>query len=273
MDCPSGHCLCRTMQNRSRKVWNNLQDADKHGTPYHEDTVTQTLALHLNRHHPAENRIHVFKRMTEGKNGSDFIWIFFDYGMERYIPVAVQAKRLYKNGRYNAFKSLQVKKIIQYARVAGAIPIYLTYNYGSVSSNWWPGWDSQKLKWRVWLFDCQRDLGLFYFHAGNVINIEDGQLSPSDIAEKGRPMWTVFCTCPCSPTGDPLRDLCEALMVHIGDTDAPSDGPRATPPVLRAWKSGEDVREQQLREQLYLHELDDGFAPSFILGTTLGNRE
>ena len=46
--------------------------------PYHEDTVTQSMALHLNRWHPGENRVHVFGRIAEEKNGSDFSG-FFDH--------------------------------------------------------------------------------------------------------------------------------------------------------------------------------------------------
>lgn len=273
MYCPYGYCLCRTVQDRSKKVWNTLQDAEKYGTPYHEDTVTQTLALHLNRHHPAENRVHVFRRATEGKNGSDFIWIFFDYGLKRHFPVAVQAKRLYRSGRYNAFKADQVNRIVRYARIAGAIPIYLTYNYGLTLNGRWSGWHPRKLAWPVWLFNYQRDLGLFYLHAGNLTNIGDGQLSPNDIAGKGRPMWTAFCTCLFSRTGDPLNNLQEALMAQLGDTEAPSVVVRETSPIIQSWKLGDDIPEQQLREQLHLHEMDDGFDPSFVLGTTLGNRE
>ena len=28
MFCPSGHCLCRTLQSESTRIWNDLQDAE-----------------------------------------------------------------------------------------------------------------------------------------------------------------------------------------------------------------------------------------------------
>ena len=275
MYCPSGHCLCRTMQARSRQVWDDLQDAEALGTPYHEDTVTQSLALHLNRYHPGENRVHVFTRSKEGKNGSDFIWIFFDHDLRRYFYIAVQAKRLYKNGRYDAFKVDQVKKIRRYAQVAGALPIYLTYNYPPVLRGLWAEWRQRRRQWPIRALDYQRDLGLIYFHVRYAENVQDGQLSANDIAQSGRPMWSVFCTCNSACTGDALKDLREALIAQADDADTPGGVLHETPPALRTWKSGETVQEQQLLEPFGLHERapEHGFSPSFMLGTTLGNTE
>ena len=273
MYCPSGHCLCRTMQARSRQIWDDLQDSEILKSPYHEDTVTQSLALHLNRQHPAENRVHVFGQQTEGKNGSDFIWIFFDHNLSRYFPVAVQAKHLYANGRYRAFKAHQVKKIRRYARVAGALPIYLTYNYPNIVAGLWRVWGYGRPVWPVSTLDYQRDLGLIYLHADHVTHIADGQLSPGDIARRGLPMWTAFCSCADSRTGDALIDLREALIAQLEDADTSYGGLDETPPLLRSWKSGEEVREEELKEHLRLHETadDQGFVPSFLLGTTLGD--
>lgn len=261
------------MQASSRQTWDDLQDSEILKSPYHEDTVTQSLALHLNRQHPAENRVHIFGQKTEGKNGSDFIWIFFDHSLSRYFPVAVQAKRLYGNGRYRAFKADQVKKIRRYSRVAGALPIYLTYNYPRIVGGLWRAWGYRRPVWPVGTLDYQRDLGLIYFHADHVTHIADGQLSPSDVAQTGLPMWTAFCSCAESCTGDALRDLREALIAQSVDTDTPYSGLDETPPLLRSWISGEEVREAELMEYLHLRETADqqSFVPSFLLGTTLGN--
>ena len=261
------------MQTRSRQIWDDLQDSEILQSPYHEDTVTQSLALHLNRQHSAENRVHVFGKTTEGKNGSDFIWIFFDQGLSRYFPVAVQAKRLYENGLYRAFKAHQVKKIRRYARVAGALPIYLTYNYPKIVPGLWRVWHYGRPAWPVRTLDYQRDLGLIYFHAERVIHIADGQLSPSDIAQTGLPMWTAFCRCADSCTGDALSDLRKALIAQSEDADTSYGVLNETPPLLRSWKTGEEVREEELKNLLRLDEIadDQGFDPSFLLGTTLGD--
>ena len=259
------------MQAKSKRVWVDLQDAARLRTPYYEDTVTQTLALHLNRHHPAENRVHVFRGNAEGKNGSDFIWIFFDHSLNRCFHVAVQAKRLYPNGRYDAFKAHQVGKIRRYAQNAAAIPLYLTYNYPRILQDpfvrgrqlgWW---------WPIGMFDCERDLGLVYFHADHARNIGDRQLSPIHTVQYGQSMWTAFCDCTYSPTGDHLNDLLERLIGQSANPDIRPDGPRETSRVLRAWILGEEVEEQDLLETLDLRETadGDGFVPSFVLGTTL----
>ena len=273
MYCRAGHCLCRTMQARSRQIWNDLQDAEILNSPYHEDTITQSFALHLNRLHPAENRVHVFGQRAEGKNGSDFIWLFFDHDLSRYFPVAVQAKRLYANGRYQAFMADQVKKIRRYAYVAGALPIYLTYNYPSTVPNLWAVWRFRRPAWPVETLDYQRDLGLIYFRADSITHIADGKLSPHNVPPTGRPMWTAFCTCTASCTGDALSDLRKALIAQPVDADASYGGLYETPPMLRSWKSGEEFREEDLLEDLNLREttVDQSFAPSFLLGTTLGN--
>ena len=272
MYCPSGHCLCRTMQAKSRQIWDDLHDAEQLGTPYHEDTVTQSLALHLNRHHPAENRVHVFRRATEGKNGSDFIWLFFDRGLTRYFPAAVQAKRLYTSGRYEAFKADQVDRIRQYALIAGALPIYLTYNYPAIAERLWAAWQTRRRRWPVRRLDYQRDSGLIYCHADRVANVPDGQLSSNHIAQNGFPMWTVFCTCMDTFRGDALGHLHTALVAELEDAETRAEPVQETPPALRSWISGEEVEERVLREHLYFQERvdDEGFAPSFILGTRVG---
>lgn len=272
MYCPSKHCLCRTMQAKSRQVWDDLLDAEALGTPYHEDTVTQRLALHLNRHHPAENRVYVFKRAVEGKNGSDFIWIFFDESLDRYFPVAVQAKRLYASQRYEAFQSDQVHKIRQYAQVAGALPIYLTYNYPPVVGGLWRVWQVEGRPWPIRALDYQRDLGLIFFHAKFAAGVSDRQLAPSDIAQSGRPMWLPFCTCTDTCYDDALGNFRKALIARLDDEDALLGKIHGTSQILRSWKSGEAVEENQMMEGLQLHQIavDQEFTPSFVLGTTLG---
>ena len=271
MNCPYGHCLCRTMQARSTRVWIDLQDAARLRTPYYEDTVTQTFALHLNRNHPAENHVHVFGGNAEGKNGSDFIWIFFDDSLKRYFCVAVQAKQLYPSGRYDAFKIHQVNKIRRYAQIAGAIPLYLTYNYPRILQTPFVRMIHSKRWWPIGTLDCERDLGLIYLHADHARNIGDRQLSPSHIVQNGLPIWTAFCTCIYSRTGDHLGDLQKWLIAQSANPDRRPDGLRETPSALRAWKTGQDVKEQDLLEILELHETTDrdGFVPSFVLGTTL----
>ncbi len=271
MYCYSGHCLCRTMQGISRHVWNELYDATVFGTPYHENTVTQSMALHLNRHHPRENRVHIFDTKAESANGSDFIWLFFDSNMSHYLPVAVQAKRIYPNGVYAAFKGHQVSKIERYARVVGAMPLFLTYNHFPVVQGLWKDWQHQRRKWRIPRLDYQRDLGLIYFHAQCVRNVVSGRLSAQDVSGFGRPMWTAFCTCVPAADGRALFNIQEKLIASLDDDDGFVDHTREASELVHSWMSGEEVEEEQIFKEFKSHDAtgDDGFSPSFLLGTTL----
>ena len=114
MFCPSGHCLCRTVRSESTRIWNDLQDAETLNSLIHEDTITQTFALTLNRQHSDQSRVHVFNRTVEARNGSDFLWFSIDSNRDRFFLAAVQAKRLYRSGKYDAFKKRQVMDIIRY---------------------------------------------------------------------------------------------------------------------------------------------------------------
>ena len=125
MFCPSGHCLCRTLQSESTRIWNDLQDAETLNSPIHEDTITQMLALNLNRQHGGQNRVHLFGRAEEAQNGSDFLWLFFSSDLARHFRVAVQAKRLYPGGKYGAFKTAQALTMYAYARSISAASVYV----------------------------------------------------------------------------------------------------------------------------------------------------
>lgn len=271
MYCPSGHCLCRTLQTQSAQVWNDLHDADMLGTPYHEETVTQSLALHLNRQHPAENRVHIFGRKAESKNGSDFIWLFFRRDLSRYLPVAVQAKRLYADGRYAAFKADQVRDIRLYAQSFRGLPIYLFYNHPRVALDLLSVWSEHCPDMLYRILHCQRDLGMLFVNASEVTGIRDGQLTPADIALGSKPMWVPFCQCRATRTGDPLDELAEQLRTSSTKVETRERyGPRDTPSVLLAWMQGEQAIDADLMAALQpgdeLSEL--GFSPSFVLGTS-----
>lgn len=273
MFCPSGHCLCRTLQTLSIQVWNDLQDAENLKTPFHEDTITQSLALHLNRQHPGKNKVHIFSRTAEGENGSDFIWLFFDPSLNRHVRVAVQAKRLYSSGKYDAFKAHQVPKITTYAKIVGGQAIYLTYNYPPVSwRSRWPFWVRAKRRLGLKWIDPPRDLGLVYLEAGHLVGIADRALTPTTIAAHGRPMWHPFCTCSNTSTGDALKDLLVRLNAVPEDEDVGEPKLSETPSIIRRWMVGGDVDGNELRNTLRLGEVDGegSFSPSFLLGTIVG---
>ena len=261
------------MQDMSRHVWNDLQDSTIYGTPYHEDTITQSMALQLSRHHPSNNRVHVLGRNAESRNGSDFIWLIFDDSMSHYVVIAIQAKKLFPEGEYTAFKAHQVTKIVNYAGAIGAIPLFLTYNSIPVLQNLKKSWRRQRRRWRISSLEYQRDLGLIYFHAQFAKNIKDGKLNARLVSKVGWPMWTLFCNCNQAASGRLLVNLREEVSVLIDGKDDPPSHVRKTTKFLRLWMSGKNVREEGLLEELKMLDVadDEGFVPSFILGSTSGS--
>lgn len=270
MFCSRGHCLCRTLQNEGTRIWGDLQDADQLNIPIHEETVTQTFALELNRKHPGKNRVHIFSKAAETLNGSDFLWVFLNEGLSQYVPVAVQAKRLYPSGRYEAFKSHQVPKILSYAKSIGGSALYLTYNYPAIRRGIYKAWAKLPFTNAVRFLDHARDFSLLYFEAAKVSAVKDGALTPTDIAAYSFPMWTAFCDCSFTHQMGPLGYALSKLRgtgLPLADPEALQ--PLDTPSALRTWISEGTVRERSLEELFKIDFKPEGYNPSFLLGTVL----
>ena len=279
MYCPYRNNLCQTVQDQSRRVWNDLQDAERLGVPHHENTITQSLVLDLSRRHPKENYVRVLKPNEESKYGADFVWIIFSHDLNLHLRVAVQAKRLYSNGRYKEFKSGQVKNIKAYAYQLRGHAIYLTYNYPRILKSLQSIWIYGQPHWQCFNLDYQRDLGLLCCYATDIDKVSSRQLKPSDFAHNCFPMWTLCCNCLAAYTGDPLGNLILAMSLGVDHENLPDDGLlHATPKFLRSWMTGETIREDKLLELLHLNGQSENFRdepeefrPKFVLGTRLYN--
>ena len=277
MHCSPKDSLCRTMQYQSRQTWNDLQDAEILSVPYHEDTITQSLALHLSRFHPQGNRVHVLSNNVEGKCGSDFLWLFFNRSLSCHLRVAVQAKRLYRSGRYEAFKSNQVTKIEDFAQQIRGLAIYLTYNYPCMLSSSLVARLYRQPLWQDINLDLPRDLGLLYFHAKDIRKVDDKKLKPADFERNCFPLWTLFCTSSSACPGDPLGSLILRLLHGSEHTNISHDEKvHGQSEILRAWMAGEPIQEGEFLEELYPTSTEfvsddesEEYDPKFVLGTRL----
>lgn len=276
MFCPSGHCLCRTIQSESTRIWNDLQDAETLNSPIHEDTVTQTFALTLNRQHGGQNRVHIFGRAEEAKNGSDFLWLFFSADGTRHFRVAVQAKRLYPDGTYNAFKVSQAKSVTSFASSIAAFPIYIFYNSIRFPRRNYSSRSMFRRHFPLHSFetDPARDIGAIYVPAGALRDLSVRKLTPKHIARKFIPLWHPFCNCDFPIPTSPLDDLAERFTYWGETLDRDVPGCRDTDQVLRRWMAGERMTDGQLEDALRVgtEASLDGFLPSFVVGTRLRNR-
>ena len=274
-----GHNLCQTVQDQSRRIWNDLQDAERLDVPYHEDTITQSLVLDLSRRHPKENCVYVLNSNEESRYGSDFVWFLFSHDLNQHLRVAVQAKRLYSNGRYVAFESSQVKNIKAFADKIGGQAIYLTYNYPRIFQSLHNIWIYGQPHWQSLTPDYQRDLGLLYCYAKDIDNVSSRQLKPTDFAHYCFPMWWLCCKCLATCPRDPLGNLILAMSLGVDHRNLPNDGLlHATPEFLQLWMTGETMQEDELLEMLHLNSIGENFSdeseefsPKFVLGIKLDN--
>lgn len=261
-NCPSGHCLCRTLQEESTNIWRDLGDANTLNSPLHENSITHYLSLNLNRFNAQSVSVHTFKPAAETKNGSDFLWIIRSPDGARKIILAIQAKRIFPNGQYDSFSAHQVDKVIRYASVIGGFGLYLTYNFEVVNPAVNPLWGNWVFRLPLELCFLPRDAGLAMIHASDLIVGPKRILSRSTVVQHGFPAWLPFCTCQdtYSLGSDPLLAVSKTLaeMSHAGDQlDAQG--------YISDW-SGLDA---DLLKTTDIQSDDEAYSPDFAVITTL----
>lgn len=276
MFCPSGHCLCRTVQLESIRIWNDLQDAETLNSPLYEDTITQTFALCLNRQHSGQNRVYLFSRAKEAENGSDFLWLFFSSDLTRHFRVAVQAKRLYPSGIYYAFNGAQAHTMYGYAGSISALPVFVFYNFMPFRRGYYRFRGPRRYVPRRTLgLDHGRDLGAIYVPADDILRLSVQSLSDKHIAGVFLPLWHPFCVCDSAKAPSPLDQLADRFKHRADSEDHEAVGCLETDQPLRQWMV-EGVIGDRTIEDLFRIDRDqpsDGFTPSFVMGTRLENGE
>ena len=276
MFCPSGFSLCRTLQLESTRIWNDLQDAETFNSPLHEDSITQTLALNFNRQHGGQNRVHLFSRAKESKNGSDFLWLFFSSDLARHFRVAVQAKRLYPSGKYDAFKKAQACTIYDYAQSISAVSVYVFYNFFPFHLGYYAFNGRRRYAYHDILgFDHGRDLGAIFVPTEDILKLSTPSLSAKDIAGTFLPLWHPFCGCDQPEARSPLDELAERFTRWGAAEDRDVPVCQETNPQLKRWMEGGRIDEGSLEDLFRMNSVlpYEGFTPSFVMGTRITNSE
>ncbi len=270
--CPSGHCLCHTVQMESIRIWGDLQDAQNYQSPIHEDTITQTLALNLNREHGGQSRVHVFSRPEEAKNGSDFIWIFFSPDLSRHIRLVIQAKRLYPSGSYEAFKKNQAIRMRNYAYGIGAVPVYVFYNFIPFlrAYNVLGGRDRYWHRYML-ISNCMRHFGSIYVRTEDILNLTGSSISANEIVNVFRPLWHPFCVCDGPRRACVLENFAERFNAKSDKETNDTPEILKTGESLQRWMLGERTDSLTIEDFMMSREdqPSEGFAPSFVMGTRL----
>ena len=116
-------------------TWRRLGQADLLGARLGEETLTDLLVLDMLPHRRMNAfSIHHPTKPQESLFGADLLLcIRYPCGTGRRL--ALQAKKLYPNGRYGALRhkdasgTFQIDKLDRFARWWGAVPAYLLYNH------------------------------------------------------------------------------------------------------------------------------------------------
>jgi hypothetical protein len=108
-------------------IWNQKARAEALGLFLNEETITETILLHLAaQFHGGNLIVSPFTKAEETKNGAD--WEFWFVQGKRAVGLRVQAKRLFPAGNYTSWRpsGAQTKKLI--ANSADCFPIFAFYN-------------------------------------------------------------------------------------------------------------------------------------------------
>ena len=123
----------------SADIWERIEQSWIHKVRLGEETLTDLLILDLARYAPEGVRLFQTPKAQEAQCGTDLEIIISTGG--RFIALAIQAKKLYRSGRYDHLNARvggtnfpQIDILERYSRRVRAIPLYLLYNF--VDETW-----------------------------------------------------------------------------------------------------------------------------------------
>lgn len=270
--CPLGGSLCRTLQNQSTKTWQDLGDAEVLNTPLHETSITQYFALHLNRSHPNSTSVHSFKPAEEVVNGCDFLWIVREGSGTRCVKMAVQAKRLYPSGKYEAFNPAQVNKVMRFAQAIRGYGLYLTYNFDQLIPPHliWSNW---RRRLPINFCHLPMDAGLAFIPVDVLRAKTAATLTQRTLAAHGFPAWLPFCNCSRIPSSDGFESSIHRINAALFSQTRPRESTvrseEQAESFITEWAGIEEINK--IIEQLSTDEYESTaeFDPSLAIVTAM----
>jgi hypothetical protein len=114
----------------SGRIWREMAWAERHNLSMSEETITEMLLLRLLRSAKGTGFwIEVFNKLEEAVSGAD--WEFWFVGTQSCVVLRVQAKRLFRSGRYASLDLVpggQTTQLIKDAAKWGCHPYFAFYN-------------------------------------------------------------------------------------------------------------------------------------------------
>ncbi len=124
------------MATLSGETWERLRDAMNLSVSFGEETITDLLALDINRKGLNTTTFEQISKPVEAYIGADYDW-WVGHDHIGWIRLAVQAKKLvldrqqYNFRHANKSNVQQIDLLERYARKVRALPIYCLYNYSN----------------------------------------------------------------------------------------------------------------------------------------------
>ena len=115
------------------RTWSILRRVQVLGASFGEESLTDLIVLDMLPHQRARSfRLIPTTKRQEASFGAD-LFVAVQHRPGRWSGFALQAKKLFPNGRYKALDGSpkcvnQLKKLEQCARQLGVLPLYLLYN-------------------------------------------------------------------------------------------------------------------------------------------------
>lgn len=128
--------ITKLHQQISIDTWNRIKFASEVNLKISETTLTENLLYLINQHNinSKNNQISIYESTNEKTNGND-LEIYLEISKNKYIFLAIQAKKLYtKKYKYESISHkvnniYQINFLLNYAKNQNGLALYLFYNY------------------------------------------------------------------------------------------------------------------------------------------------
>ena len=122
----------------AQSTWTRLGLSWNYNISQGEETITDLLQLEIARFGPPDIYVQKMTKAHEARSGVDWEW-WVGNGRSGWLRLAVQAKKIYQTGRYDALKHkvkkasggvlLQHNALQRYADATSAVPLYCLFNH------------------------------------------------------------------------------------------------------------------------------------------------
>jgi hypothetical protein len=206
--------LCHSFLEIANRVWREIDEADRAGLSYGEETITETILLELNRNHSVNVRIKAFsKQVEEPKNGSDWEWWIGKKG--QWLGMRIQAKKIklpneifhrLQTYKTKSMSDTQINTLIKVAQNDRLNPAYCLYVHSRKVA---PLWRGQARCFAPWHWPNQ--FGCLIGNAAAVKSTGSNKLA--DLAHVCFPWHHLVCD--CLPTSRPDGSLADSVFAAL----------------------------------------------------------